>query len=65
MRYGLIDGQIRTLEEIGVAFSVTRERVRQIEAKALHKLRQPYRNHRLRDRMREGFSDAMEKVSSL
>ncbi len=49
MRYGLVDGQQRTLEEIGVAFRVTRERVRQIEARALHKIKQPYRTHKLRD----------------
>ncbi len=48
MRYGLVDGQQRTLEEIGVAFRVTRERVRQIEARALHKIKQPYRAHQLR-----------------
>jgi len=51
MRYGLDDGEIRTLEEIGSIFSVTRERVRQIEARALHKLRQPYRNHRLKGQL--------------
>lgn len=45
MRYGLDDGKAKTLEEIGNKFSVTRERIRQIEARALHKLRQPYRNH--------------------
>jgi RNA polymerase primary sigma factor len=45
MRYGLDDGKAKTLEEIGLRFSVTRERIRQIEARALHKLRQPYRNH--------------------
>jgi len=45
MRFGLDDGSPRTLEEIGKKFSVTRERIRQIEARALHKLRQPYRNH--------------------
>jgi len=45
MRYGLDDGKSKTLEEIGRRFSVTRERIRQIEARALHKLRQPYRNH--------------------
>jgi RNA polymerase primary sigma factor len=45
MRYGLDDGKAKTLEEIGKRFSVTRERIRQIEARALHKLRQPYRNH--------------------
>jgi hypothetical protein len=51
MRYGLVDGQQRTLEEIGLAFRVTRERVRQIEARALHKIKQPYRCHKLRDHM--------------
>jgi len=45
MRFGLDDGKPKTLEEIGKKFSVTRERIRQIEARALHKLRQPYRNH--------------------
>ena len=45
MRFGLDDGKSKTLEEIGKKFSVTRERIRQIEARALHKLRQPYRNH--------------------
>mmetsp|Transcript_13343 Transcript_13343/g.19080 ORF Transcript_13343/g.19080 Transcript_13343/m.19080 type:complete len:468 (+) Transcript_13343:149-1552(+) len=45
MRFGLDDGKAKTLEEIGKRFSVTRERIRQIEARALHKLRQPYRNH--------------------
>lgn len=48
MRFGLDAGKPKTLEEIGNVFSVTRERVRQIEARALHKLRQPYRNHQLR-----------------
>mmetsp|Transcript_1315 Transcript_1315/g.2021 ORF Transcript_1315/g.2021 Transcript_1315/m.2021 type:complete len:576 (-) Transcript_1315:283-2010(-) len=45
MRFGLDDGKAKTLEEIGRRFSVTRERIRQIEARALHKLRQPYRNY--------------------
>ncbi|EJK62861.1 hypothetical protein THAOC_16512 [Thalassiosira oceanica] len=45
LRFGLDDGTPKTLEEIGRKFSVTRERIRQIEARALHKLRQPYRNH--------------------
>lgn len=45
MRFGLDDGRPKTLEEIGIRFRVTRERIRQIEARALHKLRQPYRNH--------------------
>eukprot|EP00899_Mesostigma_viride_P005768 jgi/Mesvir1/15192/Mv06429-RA.2 len=49
LRYGLEDGQVKTLEEIGNIFTVTRERIRQIEAKALRKLRQPSRNSVLRE----------------
>jgi RNA polymerase primary sigma factor len=49
MRFGLDDGQIRTLEEVGKEFGVTRERVRQIESKTLAKLRQPLRSSHLRD----------------
>jgi len=49
MRYGLKDGRYYTLEEVGQAFSVTRERVRQIEARALRKLRHPLRSRKLRD----------------
>jgi RNA polymerase primary sigma factor len=45
MRFGLDDGRPKTLEEIGNRFQVTRERIRQVEARALMKLRQPYRNH--------------------
>ena len=49
LRFGLDDGQARTLEEVGKEFGVTRERVRQIESKSLAKLRQPLRSGRLRD----------------
>ena len=48
MRFGLDDGKAKTLEDIGRRFSVTRARIRQIEARALHKLRQPYRNHNVK-----------------
>ena len=48
-RYGIDDGHPRTLEEVGKEFNVTRERIRQIEAKALKKLRQPSRSKRLKD----------------
>lgn len=49
MRFGLEDGMTRTLEDVGKEFNVTRERVRQIEAKALRKLRHPLRSRKLRD----------------
>ena len=49
LRFGLTDGQPRTLEEIGREFCITRERIRQIEAKALSKLRHPSRAQKLRD----------------
>ena len=51
LRFGLIDGRQRTLEEVGKEFNVTRERIRQIEAKALRKLKHPSRSKRLRDFM--------------
>ena len=51
LRFGLEDGKARTLEEVGREFSVTRERIRQIEAKALRKLRHPSRSKRLKDYM--------------
>ena len=51
MRFGLLDGRMRTLEEVGREFGVTRERIRQIEAKALRKLKHPSRSRKLRDFM--------------
>ena len=49
LRFGLDDGRPRTLEEVGRVFHVTRERIRQIEAKALRKLRHPSRSKKLKD----------------
>jgi len=49
LRFGLEDGRSRTLEEVGREFDVTRERIRQIEAKALRKLRHPSRSKKLKD----------------
>ena len=49
LRYGVDDGRPRTLEEVGREFNVTRERIRQIEAKALRKLRHPSRSKHLKD----------------
>ena len=49
LRFGIEDGRSRTLEEVGKEFNVTRERIRQIEAKALRKLRHPSRSRKLKD----------------
>ena len=49
LRFGIEDGRTRTLEEVGKEFNVTRERIRQIEAKALRKLRHPSRSKKLKD----------------
>ncbi len=51
LRFGLVDGKQRTLEEVGKQFNITRERIRQIEAKALRKLRHPARSRKLKDFM--------------
>ncbi len=56
LRYGLADGYTYTLEEVGKIFSVTRERVRQIESKAVRKLQQPFRSRSL-----HGFLDGVEE----
>jgi RNA polymerase primary sigma factor len=53
LRYGLADGHTKTLEEVGCVFRVTRERIRQIEAKALRKLRQPQRHSALSEHLDE------------
>ena len=53
LRFGMTDGRPRTLEEVGSAFGVTRERIRQIESKTLSKLRHPSRSQQLRDYLEE------------
>ena len=55
LRFGMNDGRARTLEEVGKEFDVTRERIRQIEAKALRKLRHPSRSRKLRDYLELGY----------
>ena len=55
LRFGLEDGRMRTLEEVGKEFDVTRERIRQIEAKALRKLRHPSRSKKLKDFMSSDY----------
>jgi len=62
LRFGLQDGSPRTLEEVGQMFNVTRERVRQIEAKALRKLRHPTRSRRLRNFLELTFSQEKSTV---
>ncbi len=62
LRFGLYDGSPRTLEEVGQMFNVTRERVRQIEAKALRKLRHPTRSRRLRNFLELTFSPERSPV---
>jgi RNA polymerase primary sigma factor len=57
MRFGLEDGSEHTLEEVGQSFAVTRERIRQIEAKALRKLRHPSRSRKLKAFM-DGIKEA-------
>mmetsp|Transcript_6227 Transcript_6227/g.9322 ORF Transcript_6227/g.9322 Transcript_6227/m.9322 type:complete len:462 (+) Transcript_6227:59-1444(+) len=64
LRYGLDDGNEHTLEEVGNAFCVTRERVRQIESRALQKLRQPYRNKKLKSYTVEVEKDLSSSISS-
>jgi RNA polymerase primary sigma factor len=64
LRYGLDDGRVKTLEEIGTVFSVTRERIRQIEAKALRKLKQPSRNSILQEYFSESETSAARKPPS-
>ena len=53
LRFGFDDGRARTLEEVGKEFNVTRERIRQIEAKALKKLRKPSNSLKLKDYLEE------------
>src|SRR5205085_11890407 len=61
LRFGLDDGQLHTLEEVGKEFGVTRERIRQIDSKTLAKLRHPTRSQRLRDYLDEGSSAGSQR----
>ena len=63
MRFGLEDGSEHTLEEVGQSFAVTRERIRQIEAKALCKLRHPSRSGKLRAFLALGLVLRQQKVA--
>jgi len=65
LRYGLTDGYVYTLEEVGKIFSVTRERVRQIESKAVRKLQQPYRTKSLSSFLDGVCDQPMEEVTDL
>ena len=60
LRFGISDGYPRTLEEVGSIFNVTRERVRQIEAKALRKLRPPTRSRKLKTFLELGPGEEIE-----
>ena len=65
MRFGLDDGQARTLEDVGKEFGVTRERIRQIEAKTLAKLRHPMRSQRLKELWKRSDRKALLSSSRL
>ena len=65
LRYGLADGYAYTLEEVGKIFSVTRERVRQIEAKAVRKLQHPVRSRKLSGFLERSFPAAPPETVSL
>ena len=64
LRFGLDDGRARTLEEVGKEFNVTRERIRQIEAKALRKLRHPSRSRKLKDYLEKNGKDIRSNEGS-
>ncbi len=65
LRFGMNDGRARTLEEVGKEFDVTRERIRQIEAKALRKLRHPSRSRKLRDWTRYGRMELSKRLQAV